>query len=165
MERDKPNIREGKVSFYGKDFKKEHLNEKTASGEIFDPDMDTLALPDNRDFGKKYKVTNKANNKSVIVKHNDIGPNKRLNRAGDLSYAAFKKIADEKTGLIDATIEPYEDEPAKEPPKVETELHDEVMSQAGVDDDLAFPQAFAKHRKSGAKEFIWKNKKYTTKWK
>jgi len=107
------NKKTGTVSFYGKDAKKERLNEYTASGEKFDPNQDTIALPDKpksrKDYGKKYKVTNTENGKSVIVRHNDLGPNKRLNRSGDLSYSAFKKIADEKKGLITATIEPYEE--------------------------------------------------------
>jgi rare lipoprotein A len=104
----------GIVSYYGKDPKKEHLNKQTASGEDFDPNLDTIALPDRpksrKDYGKMYRVTNLDNGKSVVVRHNDLGPNKRLKRAGDLSYGAFKKIADEKKGLINATIEPYEEE-------------------------------------------------------
>lgn len=99
--------KDGVVSFYGKDAKKERLNEKTASGEKFDPNADTLALPEKppAGFGKHYRVTNLENQKSVVVRHNDTGPAKRLNRAGDLSYGAFKKIADEKKGLIKARIE------------------------------------------------------------
>ena len=107
-------VKTGIVSYYGKDAKKEHLNEFTASGDKFDPNLDTIALPDKpksrKEYGKRYKVTNPKTRKFVIVKHNDLGPNKRLNRAGDLSYGAFKKIANEKEGLINATIEPYEDE-------------------------------------------------------
>ena len=105
----------GIVSFYGKDAKKEHLNTNTASGEKFDPNAKTIALPNKpkEGFGKIYKVTNLDNNKSVIVKHNDTGPAKRLNRAGDLSYSAFKEIADEKKGLINAKIEEYNPEEEK----------------------------------------------------
>jgi rare lipoprotein A len=113
----------GKVSFYGKNSKAEHLNKDTASTEKFDPNGKTIALPDRpkegiKGFGKMYKVTNLENDKSVIVKHNDVGPAKKLDRIGDLSYSAFKDIADEKTGVIKARIEEYNPQEAA----LETEL-------------------------------------------
>ncbi len=112
--------KEGIVSFYGKNAKAEHLNKNTASGEKFDPNANTIALPvkPKEGFGKTYKVTNLENDKSVIVRHNDTGPNKRLNRVGDLSYGAFKQIADEKKGIIKARIEEVNPEEAA----LETEL-------------------------------------------
>lgn len=79
----------------------------TASGEKFDDNGLTCAMR-SRDFGKYYKVTNIANGKSVIVKHNDFGPNKKLWKRGriiDLSEGAFRKIADVKVGIIQVKIE------------------------------------------------------------
>ncbi|HBW98858.1 MAG TPA: septal ring lytic transglycosylase RlpA family lipoprotein, partial [Pseudoalteromonas sp.] len=58
-----------------------------------------LELP----FGTKVKVTNLANNKSVIVRINDRGPYVK-GRVIDLSLGMFKKIADPKVGVIDVSI-------------------------------------------------------------
>ena len=103
------------ASFYGKDPVKEHLNKHTANGEVFNPEAMTCAMwgvP----FGTRFKVTNISNNKSVILRVNDRGPARRLNRAIDLSYCAFKKISDERAGLIYVTLEelPAENEYMKE---------------------------------------------------
>lgn len=78
----------------------------TASGERFHDSALTCAMR-SRDFGKYYRVTNIANGKSVVVRHNDFGPNKKLWKKGrriDLSKGAFKKIADLRTGVIEVTI-------------------------------------------------------------
>jgi len=78
----------------------------TASGERFYNTGHTCAMR-SRDFGKHYKVTNLDTGRSVIVKHNDFGPNKRLSQAGrviDLSPAAFAKIGDLKKGLIKVSV-------------------------------------------------------------
>ena len=80
----------------------------TASGERFTDDGLTCAMR-SREFGVYYKVTNLANGKSVIVKHNDFGPNKHLatkhNRVIDLSEGAFRKIANTRVGLIQVKVE------------------------------------------------------------
>ena len=79
----------------------------TASGERFDEDALTAAMwgvP----FGTYVKVTNLANNKSVIVRINDRGPAKRLVKKGrviDLSKGAFEKIADLRMGVIKVRVE------------------------------------------------------------
>ncbi|MBU1864285.1 MAG: septal ring lytic transglycosylase RlpA family protein [Candidatus Omnitrophica bacterium] len=78
----------------------------TASGESFKDEGLTCAMR-SRDFGKYYKVTNLANNKSVIVKHTDFGPNEKLYKKGrivDLSKGAFAKIADLDEGLVKVKI-------------------------------------------------------------
>ena len=77
----------------------EKLNPHTASGEIFNPQNLTCASWD-YPFHTKLKVTNIVNGKSVIVRVNDRGPNRRLGRAIDLTKYAFAKIADTKKGLI-----------------------------------------------------------------
>jgi len=79
----------------------------TASGERFDENAMTCAMR-RRDFGKYYKVTNLANNKSVIVRHNDYGPNRDLfskRRIIDLTKGAFVKISCVHEGIIEVTIE------------------------------------------------------------
>lgn len=75
---------------------------RTASGEKFNENALTCALPYGRKFGKLYKVVNLKSGRDVVVRHNDTGPAKRLAKRGrviDLSYGAFKKIADPKYGL------------------------------------------------------------------
>ena len=79
----------------------------TASGERFDENALTCAMR-SREWGAKYKITNLANGKSVIVTLNDFGPNKRLWNAGrkaDLSIGAFKEIANPRVGVIKVKIE------------------------------------------------------------
>lgn len=79
----------------------------TASGERFDENALTCARR-SHDFGGMYKVTNCDNGKSVIVRHNDFGPNKKLWEKGrkiDLSKGAFEKIADLRQGVIPVKIE------------------------------------------------------------
>jgi rare lipoprotein A len=89
----------GKVAWYGKKF----AGRKTASGERYNPNALTTAhntLP----FGTKVKVTNLANNKSVVVRVNDRGP-KDGSRLGDVSAAAAQRLGMTKAGVIDARLE------------------------------------------------------------
>lgn len=79
----------------------------TASGERFNENDLTCAMR-SRQWGKRFKVTNLKNGKSVIVRHNDFGPNKKLATQGriiDLSKAAFAKIANLKQGVISVSVE------------------------------------------------------------
>jgi len=77
---------------------------KTASGEKFSNSKLTAAhkkLP----FGTKVKVTNIANNKSVVVTINDRGPFS-AGRDIDLSKKAFMEITDNKNhGEIKVSLE------------------------------------------------------------
>lgn len=80
----------------------------TATGERFDENAMTCAMPDRKMFGKYVKVTNLVNGKSVVVRVNDYGPNKKLVKQGrvvDLSKGAFAKIASLKQGLIKVRVE------------------------------------------------------------
>lgn len=88
----------GQASYYAMKY---HSRE-TASGERLDQYAFTAAhrtLP----FGTKVKVTNINNGKSVIVKINDRGPFVK-GRIIDLTLAAFKKIGDVRSGLMDVRI-------------------------------------------------------------
>ena len=89
---------QGKASFYAD----KYHGRTTASGERFSQQAATAAhlkLP----FGTRVKVTNIANNKSVVVRINDRGPYIR-GRIIELSKAMFKKIADPKVGVIDVSV-------------------------------------------------------------
>lgn len=87
------------VSYYADKFN----GNRTANGDRFSNNKFTAAhrkLP----FGTKLKVTNIANNESVIVEVNDRGPFKK-NRELDLSKRAFMEITDNKNhGTLRVTI-------------------------------------------------------------
>jgi rare lipoprotein A len=76
----------------------------TANMERFDDSLLTCAVWD-LPFNTILKVTNAENGKFVLVRVNDRGPAKRLNRAIDLTRQAFSKIADLDKGLIDVSVE------------------------------------------------------------
>lgn len=89
----------GRCSYYADKFQ----GRNTAGGEKYDKDLYTAAhrtLP----FNTLVKVTNLINNKSVIVRINDRGPNTG-NRLIDLSKAAAVVIDMIPYGVIDARVE------------------------------------------------------------
>ena len=97
-------IETGHAAYYHDKFE----GRKTASGEVFDQSKLTAAhrtLP----FGTFVKVTNLANNKSVIVKINDRGPFSK-NRIIDLSRSAASELAYIQKGTAKVTIEIVEEE-------------------------------------------------------
>ncbi len=99
----------GKVAWYGRKF----AGRRTASGERFDPEALTMAhksLP----FGTMVRVTNLANDKTVVLRVNDRGP-MQADRLGDVSEAAAKRLDMIKVGVIEASIEVVEDAPPKKP--------------------------------------------------
>lgn len=90
----------GYATWYGKEF---HGVVTAKKDEKFDMNAMTTAhrtIP----FNTMLKVTNKQNGKSIVVRVNDRGPSKE-ERIVDLSYAAFKKIADPEAGVIPVEIE------------------------------------------------------------
>ena len=88
------------VSYYADKFN----GNKTASGEKFS-NSNLTAAHRTLAFGTKLKVTNTANNKSIIVKVNDRGPQKK-SRELDLSKRAFMEITDNKNhGTLKVDIE------------------------------------------------------------
>jgi rare lipoprotein A len=84
----------GKASYYCC----EHNGRRTASGSVFNERDMTAAMPSRKYLGRVYKVT--SGGKSVTVTITDYGPAKRLNRAIDLSKAAFAKLANPNRGVI-----------------------------------------------------------------
>jgi len=93
----------GRASWYGS-------GTRTATGEAFNPNGHTMATMNRSLFGKRAKVTNVANGKSVVVKINDTGNFGKNNTAGikprvaDLSKGAFRKIATLSTGVISVRV-------------------------------------------------------------
>ena len=90
---------EGRVAYYGRKF----AGRKTASGERFNPAAMTMAH-NSLAFGTQVRVTNLANNKSVVVRVNDRGPT-TPGRVGDLSSGAARKIGMIRSGVVDARLE------------------------------------------------------------
>ena len=76
----------------------------TANMERFNDSKLTCAVWD-LPFNTILKVTNLENGKSVIVRVNDRGPARRLNRSIDLTKAAFARICDLEKGLAEVSIE------------------------------------------------------------
>jgi rare lipoprotein A len=76
----------------------------TANMERFNDSQLTCAMWD-MPFNTILKVTNTENGKFVLVRVNDRGPARRLNRAIDLTKKAFTEIADLDKGLIDVSVE------------------------------------------------------------
>jgi len=97
-----PTVIKGKASWYSQNDPGILLT--TANMERFDDSELTCAIWD-LPFNTILKVTNLENGKSVIVRVNDRGPAKRLNRAIDLTKAAFSKIADLEKGLAEVSVE------------------------------------------------------------
>jgi rare lipoprotein A len=92
------SVETGKLAWYGSKF----AGRKTASGQLYDPNALTMAhktLP----FGTKVKVTNLANQRSVVLRVNDRGPT-QADRVGDVSVAAAQRLGMVKSGVIDAEL-------------------------------------------------------------
>lgn len=89
----------GIASWYDKRF----LGEKTASGELLDPEKLTAAHR-RLDLGILVKVTNMKNNRAVIVKINDRGPY-IPGRIIDLSKAAARELDMLEDGLTSVCLE------------------------------------------------------------
>ncbi|HAZ09533.1 MAG TPA: septal ring lytic transglycosylase RlpA family lipoprotein [Candidatus Omnitrophica bacterium] len=95
-------IIKGNASWYSQDDPGILLT--TANMERFDDSQLPCAIWD-LPFNTILKVTNLENGKSVIVRVNDRGPARRLNRTIDLTKTAFSKIADLEKGLADVSVE------------------------------------------------------------
>jgi len=97
-------VQEGKASFYADKFE----GRTTASGERYSHARSTcahLTLP----FGTLVRVTNLANNQSIVVRVNDRGPFVP-NRIIDLSRSAAEKLGFISLGVADVRIEVVDEE-------------------------------------------------------
>ncbi|MGL5692332.1 MAG: septal ring lytic transglycosylase RlpA family protein [Bacteroidales bacterium] len=92
---------EGIASWYGEPFH----GRRTFSGEVYD--MHAMTAASNRfPMGTIVKVTNKSNDKHVVVKINDTGAfSKKYGREIDLSRAAFAKLDKLGRGLLEVEVE------------------------------------------------------------
>ncbi len=97
-----PETVEGYASFYAGKFD----GKKTASGEIYNM-YELTAAHRTYPFNTMLRVTNLANNKSVIVRVNDRGPVPE-GRIIDLSLGAAKQLGMETTGVQKVRIEVIE---------------------------------------------------------
>lgn len=88
----------GKASFYHDSFD----GKETSNGEMYDKD-DFTAAHLTYPFNTILLVTNKKNNKSIVVRVNDRGPFKR-SRIIDLSRSAAKKIGMVPFGVVPVNI-------------------------------------------------------------
>jgi len=93
----------GKASYYADKFQ----GRPTASGEPFDQKKYTAAHRTLK-FGTMIRVTNVANNKSVVVRVNDRGPF-TPGRIVDLSRVASTEIGGVQAGIIEVKLEVLED--------------------------------------------------------
>ena len=92
-----------KATYYGNHYKTRRL---TANGDVFNVHAMTCAAPKKFKFGTKLKITNLENKKSVIVKVNDRGG--FGHNVIDLTYHAFKKIAEHSKGKIKVKVQVVE---------------------------------------------------------
>lgn len=97
------------VTFYGDKFH----GKKTASGERFNQNAMTCASNSHK-FGTRLKVTNTANDKSVICRVNDRGGFSKYGVTLDLSKGAFAKIAPLAQGRARVIIEKVGDSIAQD---------------------------------------------------
>ena len=89
----------GKASYYAS----RHHGRRTANGERLNNNAFTAAhreLP----FGTKVKVTNLANERSVVVRITDRGPHTR-GRLIDLSQAAARELGMLRAGVVQVRVE------------------------------------------------------------
>ena len=97
--------RTGKASWYSK--RSPGVNLRTANNEIFNDNAMTCAMWGVQ-FGRRIRVTNLSNGKSVVVRVNDRGPHERFVRKGrviDLTKAAYAKLGASESGLILVEVE------------------------------------------------------------
>ena len=93
----KPKCLQGKASWY--------RDRITANGEKFNDSSLSCALKKGiLTYGKRYKVTNLDNSKSIVVRHNDCGTLK-TGRVIDLTPYAFSQLAPLRQGLINVKVE------------------------------------------------------------
>jgi len=103
---------QGVVSYYTDDSVDPRLGGVTKSGEKFDENLSTAAVPPARWKelrGKRIKVTNTKTGKSVVVRVNDTGGFEKYGRTFDLSRSAFEQIEDTKRGVANVEWEVVDD--------------------------------------------------------
>lgn len=93
-------VERGKASYYADSL----AGNPTASGEPYDPKKRTAAhreLP----FGTRVRVVREDDDRSVVVRINDRGPNGNRKRIIDVSRAAAEELDMIRAGVIDVRLE------------------------------------------------------------
>ncbi len=98
----KSNYESGRATRY----ESKYEGKATANGDIYNPSKMSCATKD-IEFGKKIRVENISNGKSVYVVVNDRGP-KQDGWLVTLSEAAYRKIADDGEKYVEVEIEVVE---------------------------------------------------------
>ncbi len=88
----------GKASFYCC----EHHGRLTASGEVFNQNALTAAMPNRSELGRSYLVTHSG--RSVVVRITDTGGFAKYGRVIDLSRASFERLAPLGRGVIEVCL-------------------------------------------------------------
>jgi rare lipoprotein A len=89
----------GLATYYGREF----AGRRTASGEIYDPELLTAAHR-TLAFGSRVRVTNLVNGRHVVVRINDRGPTSG-DRLIDLSHRAAKQLHMLQAGVVRVRLE------------------------------------------------------------
>ena len=80
----------------------EHHGRATASGEIFNQNAMTAAMPNRSELGRSYRVTHAG--RSVVVRITDTGGFAKYGRVIDLSRASFERLAPLGRGVIEVCL-------------------------------------------------------------
>ena len=86
-----------RASWYGRE-----SGSRTATGERFDPDGLSIALPF-RPRNERYRVCYRG--RCIIVRHNDLGPARWTHRCADLSRGAARVLGFDRAGTAIVEIE------------------------------------------------------------
>ncbi|MBA6230939.1 septal ring lytic transglycosylase RlpA family protein [Colwellia sp. MB3u-28] len=132
----------GIASWYGEKFHG-HL---TSNGEIYNM-YAMSAAHKNLPLPTYLKVTNNANNRSVIVRVNDRGPFHQ-NRIIDLSYSAAYKLDMMKTGVANVTVTAITDFSLPE----EKQVIPAVLTTSEISEERKYIQVFATKNEQLANE-------------
>jgi len=89
----------GTISYYGTE-----SGSRTSTGDYFDGTSMTMAVPHRSMIGKRYRVTNAHNGRSVVVWANDYGPRADLHRIGDVSKRVAELLGFVRAGTTRACL-------------------------------------------------------------
>lgn len=143
-------VQKGKASYYSK----RATGSRTSSGERLHHDSLTCAHRTYA-FGTMLKVTNPANNRSVVVRVTDRGPHLR-GRIIDLSWGAAKRLGILEKGVAMVVVEVVDNYIVPFKPDKEVSVPELDFSSSGY--DFIIPEVW-KERLAGRKTSINPNKK------
>jgi rare lipoprotein A len=144
-EEKKQDVFFGKASYYDENFN----GRRTANGEIFSHKLLTAAHP-YWPFNTKVRVTNMANNNSVVVRINDRGPFVK-GRHIDLSKQAAVVLGFVKSGVVSVKMEilkwgTKKDSTVSEPINASTNTNSEKTKKSPIKSSKAKPSVIKKNQ-------------------